>query len=155
MALGRFAARPVLILALAAVIGYDATGGSSAVAAGLDVAGEWQSGASSYRITTSGAKVKAQFQAVGPEGEALGFKSGDLSFEGTRTGNCIQGEQVIRYPASVPCYPKKARRVPFMAMILSDGRRIVIDWYNPSLNFQTCQHVDRSLGVTVLDRRGG
>ncbi|HWU38262.1 MAG TPA: hypothetical protein VN203_11510 [Candidatus Acidoferrum sp.] len=41
---------------------------------------------------------------ISPEAEALGFKKGDLSFEGARKGNFLQGEQVIRYPASNPCY---------------------------------------------------
>ncbi len=122
---------------------------------GPELKGEWQSGASVYRVTTDGANVTAMFEAVSPEGQALGFKKGELSFEGTRKGNFIQGEHIIRYPAEVPCHREAGRRVPFIGMIASDGRRIVIDWYNVSLNTQTCQDIGRQVGTTLLERRGG
>jgi hypothetical protein len=120
---------------------------------GPDVRGEWQSGATVYRLETDGAKVTATFDAVSPEAQALGFKKGDLSFVGTRNGNFIQGEQVIRYPATIPCHRESGRRVPFMAMVADDGKRIILDWYNVSLNTQTCKDVGRTVAVTQLDRR--
>ena len=67
----------------------------------------------------------------------------------------IQGEQVIRYPANVPCHREAGRRVPFMAMITDDGKRIVLDWYNVSLDVKTCRDIARTLGTTLLERRGG
>jgi hypothetical protein len=93
------------------------------------------------------------FDTVSPEAQALGFKKGDLSFIGTRSGSFIQGEQVIRYPANIPCHRENGRRVPFMAMVADDGNRIILDWYNVSLNIQTCKDVGRTMGVTQLDRR--
>ena len=120
---------------------------------GPDLRGEWQSGGSVYRLTTDGTKVTAVFETVSPDGQALGFKSGDLSFVGTRNGRFIQGEQLIRYPASIPCHRETGRRVPFMAMIADDGKRIVVDWYNVSLSTQTCQDLGRTVGATMLERR--
>jgi hypothetical protein len=145
----------IIISALGAILGCGSQMGSSSTPAGTDVAGEWQSGGSVYRITTSGAQVKAVFEAVSADGQALGFKKGDVSFEGVRKGNFIQGDQVIRYPASNPCYRDSGRRVPFMAIISADGQRIVVDWYNLPVSPQTCQDVDRALGVTLLARRSG
>ena len=124
-------------------------------ATGPDIRGDWQSGASVYRVTVDGAKVTAVFEAVSPEGEALGFKKGDVSLVGTRNGHFIQGEQVIRYPANVPCHREAGRRVPFMAMIADDGKRIVLDWYNVSLDVKSCRDVGRTLGTILLERRGG
>src|SRR5262249_8809493 len=141
-----------LLLALATVVACNAN--SPASPTGPDIAGEWQSGASVYRITSNGTQVKAIFEAVSPEAEVLGFKKGDLSFEGVRKGNFLQGEQVIRYPANSPCYKGAGRRVPFMALIGADGQRIVVDWYNLAVSPETCQDVGRELGVTQLARRG-
>ncbi len=151
--LGHAGSLAILLLALAPVVSCNAKG--PAPSAGPDIAGEWQSGASIYRITTSGPQVKAVFEGVSPEAEALGFKKGDLSFEGVRKGNFLQGDQVIRYPPSNPCYKEAGRRVPFMALIGADGQRIVVDWYNPSVSPETCQDMGRALGVTQLARRGG
>jgi hypothetical protein len=142
----------LLIVALASVVACDAKG--PAPSADPDIAGEWQSGASVYRITTSGTQVKAVFETVSPEADALGFKKGDLSFDGVRKGHFLQGEQVIRYPADNPCYKGAGRRLPFMALIVADGQRIVLDWYNIPVNPETCQDVGRTLGVTLLTRRG-
>ena len=122
---------------------------------GPELKGEWQSGGSVYRITTDGAKVTAVFEEVSPEGQALGFKKGELSFEGTRKENFIHGEQLMRYAAEVPCYRENGRRVPFIGMIAADGRKMVIDWYNVSLNAQSCQDVGRTVGTTLLERREG
>ena len=120
---------------------------------GPDVQGDWQSGGTTYRVQTDGAKVTAVFETVSTEAQALGFKKGDLSFTGTRNGHFLQGEQVIRYPSNIPCHREGGRRVPFMAMVADDGKRIIIDWYNVSLNVQTCKDVGRTVGVTQLDRR--
>src|SRR5262245_37718015 len=108
----------LVALALCAIAGAgcDRLKESPAVT-GPDLRGEWQSGGSVYRLTTDGTKVRAVFETVSPDGQALGFKSGDLSFVGTRNGPFIQGEQVIRYPANIPCHRETGRRVPFMAMI--------------------------------------
>lgn len=138
---------------LAAACDWKPGAGSGAGAAGPDIKGDWQSGGSVYRVTTNGSKVTGVFETVGSDGQALGFKAGDLSFEGTRKGNLIQGEHVIRYSAEVPCHKESGRRVPFMGMIAGDGKRIVIDWYNISLNAQNCQDVGRALGTTILERR--
>ena len=121
---------------------------------GPDISGEWQSGGSVYRITADGAKINVVFETVSQDGQALGFKKGDLSLVGTRSGPFILGEQVIRYPATVPCHRETGRRVPFMAMIADDGKRIVLDWYNVSLDVKNCRDVGRTLGTTLLERRG-
>jgi hypothetical protein len=121
---------------------------------GPDLNGRWQSGASTYRLTSDGTKLTAVFESVSSEGQTLGFKAGDLSFEGTRKGNFILGDQVIRYPSNIPCH-QTGRRVPFIGMIGTDGQRVVIDWYNVSLDVPTCQDVGRSLGNTLLERRAG
>ena len=126
----------------------------STVTSGPDVSGEWRSGASVYRLTTDGRKVTVVFETVSPEGQALGFKAGDLSFEGTRKGNFIQGEEMLRYPSNVPCHQPGGRRVPFIGMIAADGRRMVIDWYNVSVNVQSCEDVDRTVANTLLERGG-
>ena len=126
---------------------------STPAVVGPEVQGDWQSGGTTYRLTTDGAKVTALFDAVSADAQALGFKKGDLSFIGTRNGNFIQGEQVIRYPSNIPCHRESGRRVPFMAMVAEDGKRIVLDWYNVSLNVQTCKDVGRTVGVTQLERR--
>jgi len=139
-----------LLLALTTVVACNANSPKSS--AGPDIAGEWQSGASVYRITTSGPKIQAVFEELSQEAVALGFKKGDLSFEGVRKGIFLQGEQVIRYPATNPCY-KTGRRVPFMALIGADGQRIVVDWYNLAVSSETCQDMGRTLGVTQLARR--
>jgi hypothetical protein len=148
-------ARTVLLVGLwgALAAGCNSKSNGTGPAGGPDISGEWRSGASVYRLTTAGAKVTAVFVNVSPEGQALGFKVGDLSFEGTRKGNFIQGEQIIRYQADIPCHRESGRRVPFIGMLAADGRRIVIDWYNVSLNAQTCQDVGRTMGVTHLERR--
>jgi hypothetical protein len=36
-----------------------------------------------------------------------------------------------------------------------DGKRIVLDWYNVSLDVKTCRDIARTLGTTLLERRGG
>jgi hypothetical protein len=99
-----------------------------------------------------GRKVRAVFEEVGPEAQALGFKPGDLSFEGTADGTFIQGTQVIRYAPDIPCHRETGRKVPFMAMVATDGNRIVVDWYAISLNIQSCQDVGRTLSTTLLER---
>jgi len=143
----------ILIIGLAIIVGCNEKAPSSSTGRAPNIAAEWQSGRSLYQIMTSGTDVKAVFVRVSPEAEALGFKKGDLSFEGVRKENFIQGEQIIRYPSSNPCY-KEGRRVPFMAMIAADGQRIVVDWYNLSVSTETCQDVGRNLGVTLLARGG-
>ena len=144
----------VLVLCLSVTTGCDLWRSLSAPpVSGPDVGGEWQSGGTVYRLETDGAKVTAVFDTVSPEAQALGFKKGDLSFIGTRSSNFIQGEQVIRYPSNIPCHRESGRRVPFMAMVADDGKRIILDWYNVSLNTQTCKDVGRTVGVTQLDRR--
>jgi hypothetical protein len=143
-----------LALCVVTAVGCDRLKGSP-TPTGPDVSGEWTSGGSVYRLTTEGTKVTAVFQTASPDGQALGFKSGDLSFVGTQNGRFIQGEQVVRYPANTPCHRESGRRVPFMAMIAADGKRIVLDWYNVSLNVQTCHDVDRTVTATLLERRGG
>jgi hypothetical protein len=135
------------------VAGCDTKPTGSSPTGSPDVNGEWRSGASVYRLTTDGAKVSAVFVTVSPEAQALGFKAGDLSYEGTLKGPFIQGEQIIRYQAEIPCHRQNGRRAPFIAMVAADGRRIVIDWYNVNINPQTCQDVGRTIGVTLLERR--
>jgi len=120
---------------------------------GPDLRGVWQSGGTSYKITTDGAKVSGTFEVVIPGAQALGFKSGDFSFEGTQSGNFLRGEQVIRYPSENPCHKPNGRRVPFMGMVSSDGKQLVMDWYNVSVDVKTCQDLGRTIGVTLLERR--
>ena len=144
-------ATAALGLCVALAAGCDA----KPTVSGPDLRGEWQSGGSVYRIAADGAKVTAVFEEVGPEGQALGFKKGDLSFEGTRKANFIHGEQIMRYAAEVPCHRESGRRVPFIGMIAADGRKMVIDWYIVSLTTQSCQDVGRTIGTTLLERRDG
>jgi len=139
-----------LFLSLATIVSCNANNPASP--AGPEIAGQWQSGASVYRITTKGTQVQAVFEEVSQEAEVLGFKKGDLSFEGLRKGNFLQGEHLIRYPANNPCY-KTGRRVPFMGLIWADGQQIVLDWYNLAVSLETCQDVNRTLSMTQLSRR--
>jgi hypothetical protein len=117
------------------------------------VSEEWQSGATVYRITTSGTKVTGKFEVVSPAGQALGFQQGDISFEGARKGNFISGEQVIRYPRDNPCFKPDGRRVPVIGIVGRDGRTMVLDWYNMTVNTQTCEDIGRTVETTLLQRR--
>jgi hypothetical protein len=141
---------PPLFLALTTIVSCNANNPTSPP--GPEIAGDWLSGASVYRITTKGTQVKAVFEEVSQEAEVLGFKKGDESFEGVRKGNFLQGEHLIRYSGNNPCY-KTGRRVPFMGLIWADGQQIILDWYNPAVSSETCQDVSRTLGMTQLVRR--
>lgn len=145
------------LLGLCALAGASSdTTGNAAVTAPVatrpDIRGSWQNSGSIFRMAIDGAKVTAVFEIVSPEAQVLGFKEGDVSFAGTRSGNFIQGEQVIRYAAEVACHREGGRRVPFMAMVADDGRRIVIDWYSIALDIKTCRDLGRTVGVTELER---
>ncbi len=139
-----------VFLAVATIVSCNANNPTSST--GPEIAGEWQSGASVYRITSKGAQVQAVFEEVSQDAQVLGFKNGDLSFDGMRKGNFLQGEHLIRYPANNPCY-KTGRRVPFMGLIGADGQQIVLDWYNLAVSSETCQDVSRTLSTTQLVRR--
>jgi len=136
--------------------------GHDANAANLE--GTWESGESQYSVSTRVDGVDRQlvtgfFSRVGPVGKALGFSIGDLAFRGflreVDPFVVVQGYQIIRYASSIGCFTDKGRKVVFTAFLSNDEQRLIMDWYNYTVNPGNCEDRRVDIDRTVFDRVSG
>lgn len=89
--------------------------------------GLWSSAGSVIRIRVRRGEATGIFTQVSDGARKIGFKPGDVSFEGRLREGFLEGRMILRFAGT--CYPD-GRVVPVIGLIRRDGDTMVTYFYN-------------------------
>jgi len=111
--------------------------------------GLWSSAGSIIRVRVRHGEATGVFTHVSDGARRLGFKPGDVSFDGRMREGFLEGRMTLRFANA--CYPE-GRAVPIIGFIRRDSEALVIHFYNFSVGPDCVDVGPPTVSDTVWDR---